>query len=39
MNRLSTGSGNLVRQAEMIRKLGAKASKKLSENLIGDEEE
>jgi len=39
MTRLSTGSGNLVRQAEMIRKLGAKASKKLPENLIGDEEE
>ncbi|MCH2451104.1 MAG: DNA recombination protein RmuC [Gracilimonas sp.] len=29
MGRLSTGAGNLVRQAEMIRKLGAKTSKKL----------
>lgn len=29
MGRLSTGAGNLVRQAEMIRKLGAKSSKQL----------
>jgi DNA recombination protein RmuC len=29
MGRLSTGAGNLVRQAEMIRKLGAKTSKQL----------
>ncbi|TVQ64531.1 MAG: DNA recombination protein RmuC [Balneolaceae bacterium] len=29
MSRLSEGSGNLVRQAEMLRELGAKASKKL----------
>lgn len=35
MNRLSTGSGNLVRQAEMLRELGAKASKKLPDNLEG----
>ena len=32
-NRLSVGSGNLVRQAEMLRKLGAKATKKLPESL------
>lgn len=31
MNRLSDGSGNLVRQAEMLRELGAKTSKKLPE--------
>lgn len=34
MTRLSSGSGNLVRQAEMLRKLGAKSSKKLPENLL-----
>lgn len=33
MNRLSIGSGNLVRQAEMLRDLGAKASKKLPKEL------
>jgi len=33
LNRLSEGSGSLVRQAEMLRELGAKASKKLPENL------
>ena len=31
LNRLSEGSGNLVRQAEMLRELGAKTSKKLPE--------
>jgi len=34
MNKLTTGSGNLVRQAEMLRELGAKASKKLPADLI-----
>lgn len=38
MNRLSIGSGNLVRQAEMIRKLGAKASKQLPEGLVETDE-
>ena len=33
LNRLSEGSGSLVRQAEMLRELGAKASKKLPDNL------
>lgn len=33
MNRLSTGSGNLIRQTEMLRSLGAKSSKKLPEHL------
>lgn len=35
LNRLSEGSGSLVRQAEMLRELGAKASKKLPDNLNG----
>jgi DNA recombination protein RmuC len=39
MNRLSTGAGNLVRQAEMIRKLGAKASKKLPDDLTDEFED
>jgi DNA recombination protein RmuC len=33
LSRLSSGSGNLVRQAEMLRELGAKASKKLPSEL------
>jgi DNA recombination protein RmuC len=36
MGRLSTGAGNLVRQAEMIRKLGAKASKQLPNGLTDE---
>lgn len=36
MGRLSTGAGNLVRQAEMIRKLGAKASKQLPGDLTDE---
>lgn len=42
MGRLSIGSGNLVRQVEMLRKLGAKASKQLPQSLaayVEDEEE
>ncbi len=35
MNRLSEGSGNLVRQAEMLRELGAKNSKTLPEEVAG----
>lgn len=34
LNRLNTGSGNLVRQAEMLRELGAKVSKKLPNHLV-----
>ena len=34
MNKLSSGTGNLVRRAEHIKSLGAKASKKLPEKLI-----
>jgi DNA recombination protein RmuC len=39
MNKLSTGSGNLVNRAENIRKLGAKATKELPQKLFGGEEE
>ena len=39
MNRLSEGSGNLVRQSEMLRELGAKTSKKLPDGMIGNDEE
>ena len=38
MGRLSTGAGNLVRQAEMIRKLGAKTSKQLPDGMEEDQE-
>ncbi len=34
MNKLSNGSGNLVRRAEDLKKLGAKANKSLSQSLI-----
>lgn len=39
IGRLSTGSGNLVRQAEQLKKLGVKASKTLSENITDNTEE
>ncbi|MEQ8525846.1 DNA recombination protein RmuC [Gracilimonas sp.] len=39
MGRLSTGAGNLVRQAEMIRKLGAKSSKQLPDNMTVEDDE
>jgi len=38
MGRLSTGAGNLVRQAEMIRKLGAKTSKQLPDGMAEEQE-
>lgn len=38
-SRLSEGSGNLVRQAEMLKKLGAKASKKLPDSVSRLEED
>jgi DNA recombination protein RmuC len=34
MNKLSTGNGNLVRQTENLKKLGAKTSKSLPPNLL-----
>ncbi len=37
MNKLKTGSGNLVRRAEEIRKLGAKASKQLPARWLDEE--
>lgn len=39
MNRLSTGSGNLVGQADKLKKLGAKASKKLPTSFTDVNEE
>lgn len=39
MGRLSTGAGNLVRQAEMIRKLGAKTSKQLPDGITDEFED
>lgn len=37
-NKLSSGRGNLVNQAESLRKLGVKASKRLPDSVIGDDE-
>ncbi|MFN4123991.1 MAG: DNA recombination protein RmuC, partial [Flavobacteriales bacterium] len=34
MNKLVNGRGNLVKQAEKLKELGAKASKSLPENLL-----
>lgn len=34
MNKLSTGKGNLIRQAEQLRELGAKTEKRLSQELV-----
>lgn len=39
MKKLHTGRGNLVRRAEEIRKLGAKAAKKLPANLLESNED
>ncbi len=39
MNRLSGGAGNLVRQAEMLRELGAKNSKTLPEGMMDNDAE
>lgn len=36
VNKLYVGSGNLVKRAESIRKLGAKTTKELPQELIGD---
>jgi DNA recombination protein RmuC len=35
MNKLSTGSGNLINRVESIKKLGAKTTKELPTNLLG----
>lgn len=37
MNKLQTGSGNLIRRAEKIRKLGAKATKELPRSLTEED--
>lgn len=37
INKLKTGSGNLIKRAEDIRKLGAKTNKNLPPNLIDDD--
>lgn len=37
MKRLNSGSGNLVRQAEMLKELGAKATKQLPESAKSDD--
>lgn len=39
MRRLSSGKGNLVRQAEQIKALGAKTNKGIPDNLLEDETE
>ena len=39
LNQLSTGAGNLVGQAEKLRKLGAKHQKQLEEGLIEKSQE
>lgn len=39
LKRLSSGKGNLVRQTEQIKALGAKTSKAIPENLLEDESE
>jgi len=39
MKRLSSGRGNLVRQAEQLRKMGASANLQLPDSLVKDSEE
>ncbi len=39
LTRLSSGSGNLLRQAEMLRELGARASKQIDPALSGDDDD
>jgi len=36
MNKLSEGNGNLIKKAELLKKLGAKTSKSLDQNLLKD---
>lgn len=36
MGKLSTGRGNLVRQVEQLKEMGARTSKALSQNLLED---
>jgi len=39
MKKLSEGSGNLVKRAEGLKKLGAKASKQMDERLLDRSED
>ena len=39
MNKLTTGSGNLVRRTEELKKLGAKAGKSIDQKLINRAED
>lgn len=39
LNRLSSGTGNLMRQAEMLKELGARASKQVDPQLAGEVDE
>jgi DNA recombination protein RmuC len=39
LNKLSTGKGNLIGRAEGMKKLGIRATKRLPENLLPDEEQ
>lgn len=39
LNRLSSGTGNLMRQAEMLKELGARASKQVDPQLAGEGDE
>jgi DNA recombination protein RmuC len=38
MGKLSTGSGNLIRQVEQLKGLGARTNKSLPQSLLGDED-
>jgi DNA recombination protein RmuC len=38
MNKLSTGSGNLIRSAEKLKEMGAKAKKAIDRKLLGEED-
>jgi DNA recombination protein RmuC len=39
MKKLHDGSGNLVRRTEELKKMGAKATKSLPQNLLEDQDE
>lgn len=39
MNRLSTGHGNVVRQVEMLRELGAKVSRQIPGGVVGNDQD
>ena len=39
MNKLTTGKGNLIRQAEQFRELGVQSNKKLDARLLQDDDE